>query len=100
MIVALRRALAALALGVALSVGATGAAQAETPTPTPAATATTSVPASPSASGQATSEVTTDEGSVADTPDLAPDSSRQLYALGAAGLLALAMAAVVLLRRR
>lgn len=92
MIVGVRRALAGLAVGVVVSLGAAPAvsAFAETPTPTPV-TAT----ASP------TSAVTPTGGSdTTDTPDVAPDNSRQAWVLGGAGVLALIAAAVVFLRRR
>jgi hypothetical protein len=92
MIVGVRRALAGLAVGLVVSLGVAPAvsASAETPTPTPV-TAT----ASP------TSAVTPTGGSdTTDTPDVAPDNSRQAWVLGAAGVVALIAAAVVFLRRR
>jgi len=92
MIVGVRRALAGLAVGLVVSLGAapTVSAFAETPSPTPA-TAT----ASP------TSEVTPTGGSdTTDTPDVAPDNSRQAWVLGGAGVVALIAAAAVFLRRR
>jgi hypothetical protein len=55
---------------------------AETPTPTPVAATATST-----------------AGTI-ETPDVAPDNSRQVWALGAAGVVALAAAAAVFLRRR
>jgi hypothetical protein len=88
MIVGVRRALAGLAVGlvVSLGVGPMIPAFADTATPTPvAATAT------PSAS------TGTDVG--ADI-DVAPDNSRQAWALGGAGAVALLAAAIVFLRRR
>lgn len=97
MIVAGRRALAGLALGVVVGWGpAAGLAAAETATPAPAPTAT---PTATSAA-TATSEATTGTDDVIDTPDLAPDNTRNLYAIGAAGVLALMAATVVFLRRR
>jgi hypothetical protein len=98
MIVGVRRALAGLAVGFVVSLGVAPAvsAFAETPSPTPAtATFTASASASP------TSEVTPTGGSDnADTPDVAPDNSRQAWVLGGAGVVALIAAAVVFLRRR
>ena len=86
MIVGLRRVLTGLVAGVVVSlgVGPVLAASAETPTPTPVATA----------SATATS------GADSDTPDVAPDNSRQAWALGGAGVVALVAAAAVFLRRR
>jgi hypothetical protein len=99
MIVAVRRALAGLALGAGLLVGVSGQvpAQAETPTPTPAPSLTaTATPATPGA----TSEVTSAGGDdPVDTPDIAPDNSNNTIALAGAGALALVAAAVVFLRR-
>jgi hypothetical protein len=92
MIVGVRRALAGLAVGLVVSLGVapTVSAFAETPSPTPV-TAT----ASP------TSEVTPTGGSdTTDTPDVAPDNSRQAWVLGGAGVVALIAAAAVFLRRR
>jgi hypothetical protein len=94
MIVGVRRALAGLAVGFVVSLGVAPAvsASAETPSPTPA-TAT--------ASASPTSEITPTGGSDnADTPDVAPDNSRQAWVLGGAGVVALIAAAVVFLRRR
>ena len=94
MIVGVRRALAGLAVGFVVSLGVAPAvsAFAETPSPTPV-TAT--------ASASPTSEITPTGGSDnADTPDVAPDNSRQAWVLGGAGVVALIAAAVVLLRRR
>ena len=88
MIVGARRALAGLVVGVVVSLGAAPVipAFAETPTPTPiAATAA----ATPTAGADST-----------DSADAAPDNSRQVWALGGAGVLALIAAAVVFLRRR
>jgi len=86
MIVGLRRVLTGLVAGVVVTLGATPvlSAFAETPTPTPVATAT----ASPTT------------GADSDTPDVAPDNSRQAWALGGAGVVALVAAAAVFLRRR
>ena len=77
-----------LVAGVVITLGATPvlSAFAETPTPTPVATAT------------ATATATT--GADSDTPDVAPDNSRQAWALGGAGVVALVAAAAVFLRRR
>jgi hypothetical protein len=90
MILGVRRAVTGLAIGLVVSLGATPAvtAFAETPTPTPAATAS------------ATTEVTPSGGEGTDTPDVAPDNSRQAWALGGAGVVALIAAAAVFLRRR
>ena len=96
MIVGVRRALAGIAVGLVVSLGAAPAvsAFAETPSPTPA-TATATAKSSP------TSEVTPTGGSdTTDTPDVAPDNSRQAWVLGGAGVVALIAAAVVFLRRR
>jgi hypothetical protein len=87
MIVGVRRALAGLAVGLVVSLGVSPVlpASAETPTPTPiAATAT---PSSTTAAN-------------IDATDVAPDNSRQAWALGGAGVVALIAAAVVFLRRR
>ena len=84
MIVGVRRALTGLVVGFVVSLGAFPLlpAYAETPTPTPvAATATPTAGAS-------------------ETPDVAPDNSRQVWALGGAGVVALVAAAAVFLRRR
>ena len=84
MIVGLRRVLTGLVAGVVVTLGATPvlSAFAETPTPTPVATATATA------------------GADSDTPDVAPDNSRQAWALGGAGVVALVAAAAVFLRRR
>ncbi len=92
MIVGVRRALAGLAVGLVVSFGAapTVLAFAETPSPTPVA-----------ATASPTSEVTPTAGSdTTDTPDVAPDNSRQAWVLGGAGVVALIAAAAVFLRRR
>lgn len=90
MIVGLRRVLTGLVAGVVVSlgVGPVLSASAETPTPTPVATAT----ATPTAAATT--------GTDSDTPDVAPDNSRQVWALGGAGIVALVAAAAVFLRRR
>ncbi|HEY3340200.1 MAG TPA: hypothetical protein VGK18_17000 [Propionicimonas sp.] len=87
MIVGVRRALAGLFVGLVVSLGVSPVlpAYAETPTPTPVAASAT-----PSAS----------TGTDIDAPDVAPDNSRQAWALGGAGVVALIAAAVVFLRRR
>jgi hypothetical protein len=87
MIVGVRRALSGLAVGFVVSLGVAPVlpAYADTPTPTPA-----SASASPSAS----------TGADIDTPDVAPDNSRQAWALGGAGVVALVAAGIVFLRRR
>lgn len=90
MIVAVRRGLAGLALGLVVSFGAAGAVQAASPTPTPTATATAS--ASPSGD--------VDAGETTDTPDVAPDNTRTYLAVAAAAGLALVAASIVFLRRR
>ena len=86
MIVGVRRALTGLVVGLVVSFGAlpVGAAHAETATPTPVAVTATPAP-------------TTGAG---ETPDVAPDNSRQVWALGGAGVVALVAAAAVFLRRR
>ncbi len=97
MIVAVRRALAGLALGLVVGFGVgTTFAYAASPSPTASATAKSSVKATASASP--ISEVDGDT-SVADSPDVAPDNTNQVIALGAAGALALVAAFVVFARR-
>lgn len=92
MIVGLRRVLTGLVAGVVVSLGAGPvlSASAATPTPTPVATAT--------ATGAATA--TAAAGTDSESPDVAPDNSRQVWALGGAGVVALVAAAAVFLRRR
>ncbi len=87
MVVGVRRVLSGLAVGFVVSLGIAPVlpAYADTPTPTPVAASV-----SPSAS----------TGTDIDTPDVAPDNSRQAWALGGAGVVALVAAAVVFLRRR
>jgi len=87
MIVGVRRALAGLAVGFVVSLGVAPVlpAYAGSPTPTPVAASAT-----PSAS----------TGADIDAPDVAPDNSRQIWALGGAGVVALVAAAVIFLRRR
>lgn len=89
MIVGVRRALAGLAVGLVVSLGVAPVlpSYADTPTPTPIAASAT-----PSAS--------TGSDTDTDTPDVVPDNSRQAWALGGAGVVALIAAAVVFLRRR
>ena len=84
MIVGVRRALTGLVVGLVVSLGAFPVlpAYAATPTPTPVA-----VTATPTAGAS-------------ETPDVAPDNSRQVWALGGAGVVALVAAAAVFLRRR
>lgn len=88
MIVGVRRALAGLAVGLVVSLGVAPAlpASADTPTPTPIGATAAATP-------------TTDAGNV-DATDAAPDNSRQIWALGGAGVVAVIAAAVVFLRRR
>jgi hypothetical protein len=104
MIVAVRRALAGLALGLVVAFGAAGtSAHAETPTPTAGATAKATGTAKASGMAKSTASPIVDagdNGDVTDTPDAAPDNSRQGLALGAAGVLAVLAAVVVFLRRR
>lgn len=107
MIVAVRRALAGLALGLVVAFGAAGtAAHAETPSPTTGATARTTGTARSTAKATGTAKSTAspiadsgDNGDTSDTPDVAPDNSRQALALGGAGVLAVLAAVVVFLRR-
>ncbi len=89
MIVGVRRALAGLAAGIVVSLGVFPVlpAYADTPTPTPTPVAAS---ATPSAS----------TGPDVDASDVAPDNSRQAWALGGAGAVALVAAAVVFLRKR
>lgn len=101
MIVAGRRALAGLALGVVAGWGpAAGLAGAETATPVPVATATPTATPTATSPVSATAAATTGTEDATDTPDLAPDNTRNLYALGVAGVLALMAATLVFLRRR
>ena len=88
MIVGVRRALVGLAVGFVVSLGAfpVFAAYAETPTPTAVAVTAMPTPAATAGAGE--------------TPDVAPDNSRQVWALGGAGVVALVAAAAVFLRRR
>lgn len=102
---AVRRAVAGVVFGVALFFGAGGAgAQAETPSPTPASTATgsaTPTTSTASATASATpSAIDASEAGINDTPDVVPDNSRSVLAIVAAGVLALAAALVVFLKRR
>ncbi|MCC6495926.1 MAG: hypothetical protein IT193_06660 [Propionibacteriaceae bacterium] len=83
MIVGVRRAVAGLVVGLVVSLGLAPAAPAGAETPTPTPTAATSPAAKDS-----------------DGPDVAGDNSRQVWALGGAGVLALIAAGVVFLRRR
>lgn len=100
MMVAVRRAVAGLALGLAVGFGAgTAPAHAASPSPTAGATATASGKATASASASPISEVTPDDGTVDNSPDVAPDNTNQVIALGAAGALALVAAVVVFARR-
>lgn len=87
MIVGVRRALAGLAVGLVVSLGVDPVlpAYADTPTPTPIA---------------ATARPSATTGADIDATDVAPDNSRQAWALGGAGVVALIAAAVVFLRRR
>lgn len=95
MIVAVRRALAGLALGLVVGFGAeTTFAYAASPSPTASATGK----ASATTSASPISEVNGDT-SVDDSPDVAPDNTNQVIALGAAGALALVAALVVFARR-
>ncbi len=89
MIAGVRRALAGLAVGLVVSLGVAPVlpAFADTPTPTPVA-------------ASATPTATASTGADLDTGDVAPDNSRQAWALGGAGVVALIAAAVVFLRRR
>lgn len=86
MILAIRRLLAGLAAGLVVAIGGPGAAFgfAETASPTPVATAVATV-------GTTDTEV--------DSPDLAPDNSRQVWALSGAAAIAVIAAAVIFLRR-
>ena len=86
MILAIRRLMAGLAVGLVVAIGGPAAAlcMAETASPTPVGTATATA-------GAADPE--------ADPPNIAPDNSRQVWALGGAAALAVIAAAVVFLRR-
>ena len=81
MMVGVRRAVTGLVVGLVVALGLCPSARAETPTPTPTATASSAA-------------------SDGDGPDVAPDNSRTVWALGGAGALALVAAGVVFLRRR
>lgn len=101
MIVAVRRALAGLLVGLVAGLGVqsvvTTVASAESPSPTTGGTAT----ADPSSTASADPSSGVDgDTSVADTPDEAPDNSATLIALGGAAALALLAALVVFIRRR
>jgi hypothetical protein len=87
MIVGVRRVLAGLAVGLVVSLGVAPVlpAYADTPTPTPGAATATPSPST---------------GADIDAPDVAPDNSRQAWALGGAGVVALIAAGIVFLRRR
>lgn len=89
MMVAIRRLLAGLALGLVVGVWGPVVAPAfaeTTVSPSPVATAT----ATASAAGDTDAE----------TPDVAPDNSRNIWAIGGAAAVAVLAAAVVFLRRR
>jgi hypothetical protein len=90
MIVGLRRVVTGLVAGVVVALGAGPvlSASAETPSPSPVATVS------------ATATATATPGTDSETPDVAPDNSRQAWALGGAGVVALVAAAAVFLRRR
>ena len=84
MIEGARRILVSMAAAFLLTLCAgVQSAFAETPTPTPAATAA----------------ATTGSDTTTDAPDVAPDNSAVVWALGAAGVLAVIAGAVVFLRR-
>lgn len=93
---------AVAALIVAVGVSMPSIAAAETVAPTPTASAISSI--SPDATAAATptassTEPSDDSAGPDDSQGAAPDDSRQAWALGAAGLVAVIAAAVVLLRR-
>ena len=109
MIVAVRRALAGLLVGLVAGLGVqsvvTTVAYAESPSPTTGSTATADPSSTASADPSSTASADPSAGvdgdtSVADTPDEAPDNSATLIALGGAAALALLAALVVFIRRR
>ncbi len=107
MILAVRRGLAGAAVGVIVLLGAAGIspASADTASPSPTtatatAKATATGTAKATANAKATATPTTQTGTGTDAADTAPDNSRQAWALGGAGALALLAAAVVFFRRR
>lgn len=93
MMMAIRRLLAACALGGVLVIGFSGALAAAAPTDSasPSASASASV-ASATPADNADTEMTV-------TPDVTPDNSRMLWILGGAGVVAIAAAAIVIARR-
>ncbi len=84
MILGVRRAVTGLVVGLVVSLGVTPVAPAGAETPSPTPIAATATPAA----------------SDLDLPDVALDNSRQVWALGGAGVVALIAATVVFLRRR
>lgn len=99
MILAVRRGLAGAAVGVIVLLGAAGISPASADTASPSPTTATAT-AKATANAKATATPTTQTGTGTDAADTAPDNSRQAWALGGAGALALLAAAVVFFRRR
>lgn len=91
MMMAIRRLLAACALGGVLVIGFSGALAAAAPTDSASPSASASV-ASATPADNADTEMTV-------TPDVTPDNSRMLWILGGAGVVAIAAAAIVIARR-
>jgi|GEM_PF-3154766 len=98
-----RHALAGVVAAVVVLLGVSVPSVAMAQSPSPAAGATAGNSATTGATPKATATDAADEGEDGSGPDdtqgAAPDDSRQTWALGAAGLLAVLAAAVVLLRR-
>lgn len=86
---AIRRLLAACALGGVLVIGFSGAIAAAAPTDS----------ASPSASVASATPADNADTEMTVTPDVTPDNSRMLWILGGAGVVAIAAAAIVIARR-
>ncbi len=100
MIVGLRRVLAGCTIAVVVGLWPVVVASAETASPEPVASASASAAPVASASPVATAAPSSGSSEAADDTDPAPDDSRQLIALAAAGGVALIAATVVFLRRR
>lgn len=104
MISQVRRALAGVVAAVVVLLGVSfpSVAVAETTSPTSTPAATSSAPVATTATGTPTdpgADESDDGSGPDDSQGAAPDDSRQAWALGAAGLIAVIAAAVVLLRR-
>ncbi len=102
MIVGVRRVFAGVAVAALLSLGGGFVpALAETPAATPSATADATVtPTGATATPTTSSEVSVTTEPDSESPDVAPDNSRNVLAIGGAAVLALLAAVLVFLRRR